>query len=241
MARHERLFGASYVNIDDVLPILKQTLEDGVLSRGEKKALSEHLIDLEMSSHDRNLVRKKAFEIAGDKMKGRDNLKTLEWIEDVVKLLQANAAPKKRPVQSASYFSPGDDCIKLISDLFFQARRSADVCVFTITSNRIADAIHQAHRRGVKVRIVTDDDKSYDQGSDVFHLAGSGVPVRIDNSESHMHHKFAVFDKKKLVSGSYNWTRAGAERNQENIILTDDPGLAESYLRVFEQLWREFS
>ena len=53
-----------------------------------------------------------------------------------------------------------------------------DVCVFTITCNEIADAILAAHKRGVRVRIITDDDQSKTRGSDVEELARAGIPVR---------------------------------------------------------------
>ena len=41
-------------------------------------------------------------------------------------------------------------------------------------------------------------------------LAELGVAVRIDRSEHHMHHKFALFDDAILATGSYNWTRSAA-------------------------------
>ncbi len=39
----------------------------------------------------------------------------------------------------------------------------------------------------------------------------------------HMHHKFALFDGGRLLTGSYNWTRGAAETNYENVIDTTDP------------------
>ncbi len=39
------------------------------------------------------------------------------------------------------------------------ATRSLDICVFTITCNEIAEAVVAAHRRGVRVRIITDDEQ----------------------------------------------------------------------------------
>lgn len=39
------------------------------------------------------------------------------------------------------------------------ARSSIMVCVFTITCDDIADALMQAHRRGVQVRVITDNDQ----------------------------------------------------------------------------------
>ena len=42
---------------------------------------------------------------------------------------------------------------------FAQTRSTLDVAVFTITCNEIAAAVEDCHKRGVKVRIITDDEQ----------------------------------------------------------------------------------
>lgn len=39
------------------------------------------------------------------------------------------------------------------------AKRTLDVCVFTITCDEIASALIQAHQRGVRVRVISDNDQ----------------------------------------------------------------------------------
>ena len=55
-----------------------------------------------------------------------------------------------------------------------------------------------------------------------------------------MHHKFALFDRMLLVNGSYYWTRSAAERNEENLVVSDDPRLVGSFQAEFEKLWDQF-
>lgn len=55
-----------------------------------------------------------------------------------------------------------------------------------------------------------------------------------------LHHKFAVFDDDTLVTGSYNWTRGAAERNEENFLVSQDPRLVRIYADKFEDLWEAF-
>jgi phosphatidylserine/phosphatidylglycerophosphate/cardiolipin synthase-like enzyme len=112
--------------------------------------------------------------------------------------------------------------------------------VFTITDDELTDAVLDAHRRGVKVRVITDNDKANDLGSDVDRLARAGVPVRMDRTEHHMHHKFAVFDGHTVATGSYNWTRSAATHNRENVAVTNDPKLVRAYAEGFDGLWRAF-
>lgn len=212
------------------------TLVDRRLSRGERKALKELVDELDPTPEERLALVDRAFKAARDAPAGTRPDQVLAWLETVVKLLVSTAASKV----AEAHFAPRQDCALRLRKLFDAAGRSVDVCVFTITDNRITRAILRAHRRGVAVRIVTDDLKAYDPGSDVYRLAGAGVPLRMDRSEDHMHHKFAVFDRRLLVTGSYNWTRSAAERNRENLAVTDDRRLVTAFGDEFERLWTEF-
>jgi phosphatidylserine/phosphatidylglycerophosphate/cardiolipin synthase-like enzyme len=116
-------------------------------------------------------------------------------------------------------------------------RNTADVCVFTITDDRISAELLACHRRGVAVRIITDDEKSGDAGSDVWRLQAAGIAVRFDRSPYHMHHKYAVFDATSVLTGSYNWTRAAAAENEENLIVTGDPRIVGAFAEHFGRTW----
>jgi cardiolipin hydrolase len=52
-----------------------------------------------------------------------------------------------------------------------------------------------------------------------------------------MHHKFALFDDARLLTGSYNWTRSAADCNEENLIVTGDPRLVGPFRQEFDKLW----
>ena len=218
---------------------LRQTLEDHRLSRSEKRALSEVLEDLTPTSRDEALLRSIAFDLARTEVRGHENHLVLDWLEEVVKVVQHVAEPAVA-TSAEAYFTPGADGPMRIAGLARSTRRTLDICVFTITDDRISKAIMDAHQRRVRVRIVTDDDKSYDRGSDIRRLERAGIEVRTDRSEAHMHHKFAIFDNRTLLTGSYNWTRGAAEDNQENFVILDDARLIKSYSQTFEQLWTQF-
>jgi phosphatidylserine/phosphatidylglycerophosphate/cardiolipin synthase-like enzyme len=214
---------------------LQKTLEDQRLSRSERKALQE--VAIAASDGQLANLRSIAFDVARAELQGDKRTKhVMQWLEDVVKLLlpAEDDAPDSKAV-----FSPGDDPLRTIIGLLESCRESCDICVFTITDNRIADAIVACHKRGVRMRIITDNDKAFDKGSDVDRLEKTGVPLRVDFTRHHMHHKFAVFDKVTLLSGSYNWTRSAANHNYENLIVTRDKRLAASFGQAFQDLWNE--
>lgn len=138
-----------------------------------------------------------------------------------------------------TYMHGGSNLIEL-QQLLRSARRSLDVCVFSITCNELADEIEAAHQRGVAVRVITDDDQAEAKGSDVQSLSGKGVPVRTDHSEAHMHHKACVIDGATLVNGSFNWTRSAVVSNRENIAVITSPSIVAAFTREFEVLWELF-
>jgi phosphatidylserine/phosphatidylglycerophosphate/cardiolipin synthase-like enzyme len=218
--------------IDDMLAA---TLDDYVLSRGEKHALSEVVRDQGLDQEGYAFWRHRAFALAREKVSGPRRVQVLDWLEGVVKLLHPIGAGSEGIARVC--FSPGPECLGAITKELERAKKTVDVCVFTITDDRVSAAIYDAHRRGVKVRIATDDEKAYDPGSDVERLASGGIEVRVDEPDHHMHHKFAVFDHARLVTGSYNWTRSAAEKNQENVLVSDDARLVRPYREMFDRLW----
>ena len=217
--------------------LLARTLADRRLTGSERQALQQTLAESPSDEARRAVLRHRVFDLARQELLTDDAKKVLAWVEDVLKLLPAPAPAVGGSVHSEAYFSPHDDGVGRIVRLFGEARQSADVCVFTITDDRIADALLAAHRRGVRLRVVTDDQKAGDLGSDVERLRAAGVAVRVDRTPFHMHHKYAVFDGRRLLNGSYNWTRGAARDNEENIVVTDDPALVAAFTRAFEQLW----
>lgn len=219
---------------------LAQTLEDHRLSRAERASLKRILDHVRSDQRQLANYRSIAFDLARDAAGDSDAAAVLDWLEGVVKLLHNAATDEGQAVTAEACFSPGDNCPRRIGGLLAAARHSVDICVFTITDDRITDAILAAHERGVAVRIITDDDKAADLGSDATRLARAGIEVRLDRSQYHMHHKFALFDRSQLLTGSYNWTRGAAENNEENFIITGDLRLIEPFADLFDRLWNQF-
>jgi HKD family nuclease len=138
------------------------------------------------------------------------------------------------------YFSPGTDILDTMAGMLEQAIKSIDLCVFTITDDRLAQAILQARKKGVLIRIISDDRKTFDSGSAIFGLHKAGIPVKIDHSQYHMHHKFGIIDGRICFTGSFNWTYTATKHNQENLLVTSKYDLVRQYSEEFEKLWNQF-
>lgn len=217
---------------------LRESAQDFTLDADEKIELRE--LGRQLDAGRIRFLRNRAFDIAREAMLAvpAQTLDVLRWLEQVVKTL--DAANEAAPVVSSAYFSPGDSCLRRLGDLMRGCRGTLDICVFTIADDRLTDAILECHARGVQVRVVSDNDKQHDSGSDIQRLRDRGVPVRLDDAPYHMHHKFALFDGRLLANGSFNWTRSATTNNDENLVVTDDANLVRVFGLQFEKLWQQF-
>jgi phosphatidylserine/phosphatidylglycerophosphate/cardiolipin synthase-like enzyme len=216
--------------------MLEQTFADRKISRTEKKALREILE--ESSEQEKLFFRKAVFEMASSHIKSNEHQEILLWLEELISL-SISIQQGSSSSDSCAYFSPGESCKSQIIFHLKSAQSKIDVCVFTITDNEISKEIEAAYRRKIALRIITDNDKAFDEGSDIQRLEQMGIFVRKDKTPLHMHHKFAIFDEKILLTGSYNWTRGAAEQ-QENLLVTKDKKLILQYAEEFENLWKQF-
>ena len=224
----------------EVADWLARSLDDRRFSRHERQTLTEFVATLG-SATDREAVRRQAFEVARTALAPPDGPLVLDWLEEVTRAIRDLASPVLQPVVAEAYFSPGEECPRVIGRLLAGATRTLDLCVFTITDDRLADAVLDAHRRGVAVRIIGDDAKAADLGSDVERFERAQIPTRVDRSPFHMHHKFAIFDGGTLLTGSYNWTRGAARDNEENLIVTTDPRFLAPFQATFDRLWSKLA
>lgn len=220
--------------MSDLETFLRDSLEDFTLSRSERKELKTRLATIAGDRTAQAKARQLAFNLAKGAVDEFGKITALDWLQDVIKLLYAS----ENEIKADAYFSPGDECLHRIRRLIAEARQTLDICVFTITDNRIVQRLEEAHERGITIRIISDDDKSLDLGSDLEHLARIGIQCRLDRTTAHMHHKFAIADHDLLLSGSYNWTRSAATENDENIVVINNPKIVRIFAEKFEQMWQ---
>jgi len=115
------------------------------------------------------------------------------------------------------------------------ARLSVDIAAYELNLWSVRDALIQAHRRGVQVRMVTDSD--YVENEEVQQLKEAGIEVLGDRREALMHDKFVVIDGLEVWSGSMNLTVNDAYRNNNNLIRIRSSRLAEDYTAEFEEMF----
>lgn len=126
-------------------------------------------------------------------------------------------------------YSPRGGCTAMAVEAIGGAKTSIRLQGYGFTSLPIADALTEAHRRGVDVQIVLDRSNSGDVHSQAKACATAGIPVWIDAHHAIAHNKILIIDGKTVLTGSFNWTAAAESSNAENLLLITDPELARRY------------
>jgi phosphatidylserine/phosphatidylglycerophosphate/cardiolipin synthase-like enzyme len=133
------------------------------------------------------------------------------------------------------YFTPGPDCENNIISRLSNAK-TIDIAVYSITNENIVNAIIAAHKRGAKVRVMTDKVQAAGRHSRVKELIDAGVPVRFNVGHRLMHNKFAIFDGREMKTGSFNWTHSATHKNSEDCMFFRQEGSV--YSDRYEYLWK---
>ena len=139
-----------------------------------------------------------------------------------------------------AYFSPNGHIKGRIIEEITSAKESIDIAVFNITSLGIRTALKKAQKKGLQIRIVADQGESEDLHSIVGSLMQDGFKIKLVKGKGQsglMHNKFAIFDHKLLLTGSYNWTETAERTNYENALFLGDKSLIKEYEKEFDLLW----
>ena len=135
---------------------------------------------------------------------------------------------------------------KLIS-FFNNASRSIDYCCYNSSRMDVALALVNAHNRGIRLRIITDNTRvGRNPDPWVSLLRSAGITVWSDSishsSSNYMHDKFVIRDLADADSTN-DWMWVASYNPNENETNADcameipEPALARAYLAEFNQMW----
>jgi hypothetical protein len=138
-------------------------------------------------------------------------------------------------------FSPSGNCASVLIKWINHASKSVHVLIYSFTLDNVRDALVQAKKRGVDVKIVFDEEQARGQGSEYSNLKAAGVDVCIDTGSGLMHDKVAIIDGHIIITGSFNWSQAGNQENNENLIVVDSSSWAAAYEQQFQLIYNAAS
>lgn len=139
-------------------------------------------------------------------------------------------------------FSPEGNAQALILNTLGEAKHSIRMMAYSFTSPDIVKALKNASGRGVDVKIVVDARGNQGKASRAAMniLVNAKIPVRTLNMYKILHDKVIIVDEKTVETGSFNFSRAAARSNSENIVvLRDMPDIAKKYLVHWQSRWEK--
>ncbi len=134
-------------------------------------------------------------------------------------------------------FSPGAH--ELILNEVSAARQSIDIELYQFSFAELKLALADAAKRGVVVRVILEPTvtSNFDTAE---YLSKNRVLVRWATREfTRTHSKTAVFDGKKVLVGSINWSLHAMKLNRESAVIVDDAKVAVEFKKVFEADWKK--
>jgi len=141
----------------------------------------------------------------------------------------------KTEVYFSLYDNPQKEIIKNIN----QAEAFINIAMYIFTDKEITLPLIKARERGVKVRLYLDKEQVDYKYSQSRFLVQKGIKTRVSSNNYIMHNKFAIIDNRILLTGSYNWTFSANNRNDENLMVIDDPEIIEIFQNQFVNLWTD--
>ncbi|MEB3332810.1 MAG: phosphatidylserine/phosphatidylglycerophosphate/cardiolipin synthase family protein [Synechococcaceae cyanobacterium] len=138
-------------------------------------------------------------------------------------------------------------------------QRRLDLSLFVFSAQNLADSLAELRQRGVAIRLLTDPGFSHRSFSEALDLLGVELPDHRCALEANnrpwkqplasvgtprlaggdkLHHKFAVLDRRRVISGSFNWSPSAAHQNDETLLLIDSKPLALAFEAEMNRLWR---
>ncbi len=113
-------------------------------------------------------------------------------------------------------------------------KQSVLVQAYSFTSVPIAKALVDAHRRGVRMKVILDKSQRTEKYSSADFVAHAGIPTWIDTHHKIAHNKVMVLDGTFVITGSFNFTKSAEHDNAENLLVIYSKELAARYTANWE-------
>lgn len=142
-----------------------------------------------------------------------------------------------------------------IGKLLGTSQQQVDLALFVFSEPALGNILQAQSQRGVKVRGVIDRQFAYRDYSSALPLMGVdgnlcqtagtnvqpletiGVPTLPTGDL--LHHKFAIIDRRTVITGSHNWSNAANYRNDETLLIIQDNLIVAAHFdREFDRLYQ---
>jgi phosphatidylserine/phosphatidylglycerophosphate/cardiolipin synthase-like enzyme len=136
-----------------------------------------------------------------------------------------------------NYFCPQDNCQEKIIKTIEEANNTIYFLLFTFTDTEIAKALIQKKEEGLIVEGIIENFQNKQHWVTPI-LEKNNVTIKIHSSNIFQHNKIIIADD-KVITGSYNPTRAANTINDENILIITQQEIVKQYKDYFRDLYEK--
>lgn len=152
----------------------------------------------------------------------------------------------------------GDKYFPTVKEALSKAEKSIDMVMYQAVIRPydrvsevylLVDELVKAHKRGVKVKVILDQNIDFVGGKGINRWAAegknsrcfkilqdAGIDVKYDNLTAYTHAKALVIDNEIVIVGSANWSESGLSKNVEVNALIKSKELANEFLAYFKNI-----
>jgi phosphatidylserine/phosphatidylglycerophosphate/cardiolipin synthase-like enzyme len=141
-----------------------------------------------------------------------------------------------------TYFAPNGKVAAHIEDVLSGAAHSIYFMAFAFTRRDFGQTLLDQAAAGLDVRGVFEGEQLAAGGDTVWKMltnGGMAEDIRKDGNPKNMHNKVFVVDQAIVVTGSYNFSTAAEDLNDENALIIHDPAIAATYYAQWERIWAQ--
>lgn len=165
----------------------------------------------------------------------------------------ASARPRASAVAAATtggearyeiYYAPDVNLEKEDVTVVATAHERIDAALYSATDYAFCDALADAAKHGVKVRVYRDHEQYQEESSRARgrqtcsgELVAAGAAVKVKGTAELMHLKSYAVDGKVLRSGSANLSESGEKRQDNDVIFLGSSAAVNGFERDFESMW----
>jgi phosphatidylserine/phosphatidylglycerophosphate/cardiolipin synthase-like enzyme len=135
-----------------------------------------------------------------------------------------------------NYFAAEDKVASHIIEHLKQAKQSIHFLAFSFTHDGIGDAVIARAKAGTQVAGVFETTGSETKFSEYGKMKQAGLNVLQDGNPYVMHHKVFIIDGREVIFGSFNFSDNADKDNDENLLIVDDPALAQAFEAEFQRV-----
>lgn len=137
-----------------------------------------------------------------------------------------------------SVFHTGENALDYWLDRVAESAETVHIAVYKLSSSSALNALIEAEKRGVEVKVIVDGEAAGKKSSLVSEAISAGLDITVwpTDRKGKLHTKYYIFDGKSAIIGSFNLSESAEKSNTESFYYTKNPALVEEMLRSWEEL-----